>query len=50
MFERLLQSTGNTVLSMITQIVGAVTNIILDPILIFGWFGLPALGKRNQQL
>ena len=43
-FERLLQSTGKTMYSMITQITGAVINIILDPILIFGWFGLPALG------
>ena len=42
--ERLLQSTGRTVLSMITQGVGAITNIILDPIFIFGWFGLPAMG------
>lgn len=43
-FERLLQSTGKTVLSMIAQITGAVTNIILDPILIFGLLGFPALG------
>lgn len=43
-FERLLQSTGKTVLSMITQATGAVINLILDPILIFGWFGLPELG------
>ena len=42
--ERLLQATGRTVLSMITQGVGAITNIILDPIFIFGWFGLPAMG------
>lgn len=42
-FERLLQSTGRTHLAMITQIIGAVTNIILDPILIFGLFGLPRL-------
>ena len=34
-FERLMQATGNTVLSMITQLAGAVTNIILDPIMIF---------------
>ena len=40
-FERLLQSTGRTTLSMISQLIGAVTNIILDPILIFG---VPALG------
>lgn len=44
MMERLLQSTGRTTLSMYTQLVGAVINLILDPILIFGWFGLPAMG------
>ena len=42
--ERLLQATGRTVLSMITQGVGAIVNILLDPIFIFGWFGLPAMG------
>jgi putative MATE family efflux protein len=42
-FERLLQATGITVYSMISQTVGAVTNIILDPILIFGLFGFPRL-------
>ncbi len=36
-FERLLQSTGKTVLSMLTQLAGAITNIVLDPILIFGF-------------
>ena len=43
-FERLLQSTGRTHLSMCTQLLGALTNIILDPILIFGLFGAPRLG------
>lgn len=43
-FERMLQATGNTVLSMITQMVGAVTNIVLDPILIFGWLGFRPMG------
>lgn len=43
-FERLLQSTGKTIFNMITQGTGAIINIILDPILIFGWFGLPAMG------
>ena len=43
-YEKLLQSTGKTTLSMIAQIAGALTNIILDPILIFGYFGLPAMG------
>ena len=42
-FERLLQSTGKTVFTMITQGTGAVVNIILDPILIFGYFGFPRL-------
>ena len=42
--ERLLQATGRTVHTMITQSVGAIINIILDPILIHGWFGLPAMG------
>ncbi len=42
--ERLLQATGKSIYSMITQGVGAIVNIILDPILIFGWLGLPELG------
>ena len=41
--ERLLQSTGRTNLAMISQIIGAVTNMILDPIMIFGLFGFPRL-------
>ena len=42
--ERLLQATGRTVYTMITQSTGAILNIILDPILIHGWFGAPAMG------
>ncbi len=44
MMERLLQSTGRTIFTMITQGMGAITNIILDPILIFGYFGAPQMG------
>ena len=42
--ERLLQSTGKTIYILFTQGIGAVINIILDPILIFGWFGAPEMG------
>ncbi len=41
--EKIFQSTGNMIVPMITMIIGAVVNIILDPILIFGWFGMPKL-------
>ena len=43
-FERLLQSTGRTVLAMTTQLIGAVISIVLDPIFIFGLCGMPRLG------
>ena len=42
--ERLLQSSGRTVYTMITQGVGAIVNIVLDPVFIFGYFGVPAMG------
>lgn len=43
-FERMLQSTGKTLYTMFTQITGAVINIILDPIMIFGLLGCPKMG------
>lgn len=43
-FEKLLQATGHSTYSTIAQIAGAVINVILDPILIYGWCGLPEMG------
>ena len=50
LLSRLLQSTGKTFYSMIIQVVGAILNIILDPILIFGLFGCPALGVAGAAI
>lgn len=47
MFERIIQSTGRTIYSLFSQGIGAITNIILDPIMIFGLLGCPALGIRG---
>ena len=49
-FERFLQSSGLSKLSMWTQMIGAVTNIVLDPFFIFGWCGLPAMGTAGAAI
>lgn len=46
-YEKLLQATGNSLYSTIAQIAGAVINMVLDPVLIYGWLGCPALGVRG---
>lgn len=48
--EKMFQACGNMIIPMIMQMVGAIVNIILDPILIFGYFGLPALGVSGAAL
>ena len=50
MYEKLLQSTGKTAYSMIVQLSGAVINIILDPIMIFGYFGFPEMGVKGAAI
>ncbi|WP_326975243.1 MATE family efflux transporter [Caproicibacter sp. BJN0012] len=48
--EKILQATGNMVFPMIFQLIGAVGNMLLDPVFIFGLFGVPAMGVRGAAI
>ena len=50
LFEKILEAHGKTRESMILQMCGAVINLVLDPILIFGYLGMPALGIRGAAI
>lgn len=50
MYQRFFQAVGDTILSMITLIIGAVVNMILDPIMIFGLLGCPAMGVTGAAI
>lgn len=47
LYEKVLQATGKSMYSTIAQITGAIVNIILDPIMIYGWFGCPEMGVKG---
>lgn len=49
-YERIMQSTGNTIYNMLIQGIGALVNIILDPLFIFGWGFIPALGVSGAAI
>ena len=49
-FEKLLQATGQTTAAMLGQLTGSLTNLILDPIFIFGYLGLPAMGTTGAAI
>lgn len=47
LYEKVLQATGKSMYSTVAQITGAIVNIILDPIMIYGWLGCPELGVKG---
>lgn len=47
LYEKVLQATGKSMYSTIAQITGAVINMILDPIMIYGWLGCPEMGVKG---
>ena len=49
-FEKLLQATGQTTAAMLGQLTGSLTNLVLDPIFIFGYCGLPAMGTAGAAI
>ena len=48
--EKIFQATGNMIIPMIMQVIGAIVNVILDPIFIFGYFGFPSLGVSGAAI
>ena len=50
LIEKIFQATGNMFVPMLLQMLGAIVNIILDPIFIFGWFGLPKMGIQGAAI
>lgn len=50
LFEKLLEASGRSIFSMASQLIGAAVNLLLDPLLIFGFMDIPALGARGAAI